>query len=347
MSRAVLVTGATGRQGGAVISALLTRPSDNFMILAVTRDVSGSRAQMLNQSPSIRLVEGDLNDVPKLFEEAQRVAEQPIWGVYSVQVSMGKDVTTEGEIRQGKALIDESIKAGVKHFVYSSVERGGDEKSWKNRTPIPHFQTKYEIEHYLFDVTAQGKQGEKMGWTILRPVAVSDTLVPYRAGHLTYFTIYLLRYMMFLSAAKLWSQQFMDNLTPGFPTKVFLAALRNWLGDKPLQWVAVRDIGNFAVRAFRDTEKWNHRAIGLAGEQLTMDELSRAFESGTGEPAPVAYSFFGSALTFAVSEVRLMIGWFASEGYNADVEARRKDFPDMLTFREWLDIDSSFDTVEW
>ncbi len=175
MAKVILVTGATGKQGGAVIEALLSQKAETFNILAVTRDVSRSAAKRLSsRSPSIKLVQGDLDEVPGLFREAQNVAGQPVWGVYSVQVSMGKGVTSEGEIRQGKALIDESIKAGVKHFVYSSVERGGDHVSWDNPTPIPHFRTKCEIEHHLRDATATGKPGENMGWTILRPVAVSD-----------------------------------------------------------------------------------------------------------------------------------------------------------------------------
>ncbi|KAI0541812.1 hypothetical protein GGR58DRAFT_387625 [Xylaria digitata] len=312
MAKVVLVTGATGKQGGAVIDALMRQRNEDFTILAVTRDTSKRAAQQLSsKSRSIKLVRGDLDDVPVLFEEAQNVAGQPVWGVYSVQVSMGKGVTCEGEIRQGKALIDESIKAGVKHFVYSSVERGGDDVSWDNPTPIPHFRTKYEVEHHLRYATAPGKAGEHMGWTILRPVA------------------------------------FMDNLAPGFPTQVFMAALRNWLGDKPVQWVATKDIGIFAAQAFTDPKKWDRQAVGLAGDELNFDGMSRLFESVTGRPAPVAYSVFGSALTFLLSEMRVMISWFASDGYHADIEARRVDHPGMLTFVQWLDEESSFDNAEW
>ncbi|KAJ8104428.1 hypothetical protein ONZ43_g7856 [Nemania bipapillata] len=175
MSKVVLVTGATGRQGSATIDALLDQKEEDFTILAVTRDLTTTTAKNLaSKSSSIRLIEGDLDDVPSLFRQAQKWAGAPIWGVYSVQVSMGKDVTSEREVRQGKALIDESIKIGVNHFVYSSVERGGDEASWNNPTPIPHFRTKYDIEHHLRDSTAAGKPGEHMGWTILRPVAVRN-----------------------------------------------------------------------------------------------------------------------------------------------------------------------------
>ncbi|KAI1093238.1 NAD(P)-binding protein [Rostrohypoxylon terebratum] len=309
-SKVLLILGATGNQGGAVIDALLSRARDPFTILAVTRDAKSPGAQRLaEKSPSIKLVQGNLNDVPSLFQEARKVHSQPIWGVYSVQISMGTGVTYEGEITQGKDLIDKSIKADVKHFVYGSVERGGDEASWDNPTPIPHFQSKYHIEQHLRDSTAPGKPGESMGWTILRPVA------------------------------------FMDNLTPGFPTKVFVAALRNHLGNKPLQWVSPRDVGVFAMKAFTEPEKWNRRAVGLAGDQLSFEELSASFSRATGSPVPVTYWFLGSVLTYLATELSLMIRWFASDGYNADIAARRKDHPEMLTMEKWLVKESKFDTT--
>ncbi|KAI1799149.1 NAD(P)-binding protein [Daldinia bambusicola] len=310
MTKVLLITGATGKQGGAVINALLNQVTSKFTILAITRDVNSISAKSLAQkSPSIKLVQGNLDDVPSLFQEARKIHPQPIWGVYSVQISMGKGVTLESEVRQGKSLIDESIKAGVKHFVYSSVERGGDEESWDNPTPIPHFQSKHRIERHLRDATGPGKAGANMGWTILRPVA------------------------------------FMDNLAPGFPTKVFMAALHNHLGNKRMQWIATSDIGAFAAKAFADPERWNRRAVGLAGDELSWEQLNASFAKATGFPVPVSYWFFGSALTYMVTEMGLMIGWFASDGYKADVTARRKDRPELLTMEEWLVKESPFETI--
>lgn len=214
MSRALLITGATGQQGGAVIDALLAKRNSDFTILAVTRNPESASAKRLAaKSPSIKVVEGDLHAVPALFSSAKTAAgTMPIWGVYSVQVSMGKDASLESEVQQGTALVDESIKNGVKHFVYSSVERGGEERSWNNPTPVPHFITKHKIEHHLRDSTVNNG----MGWTILRPVA------------------------------------FMDNLQPGFPGKIFLTLLRDTLRGKPLQWIAAPDIGYFGAEAFRN-----------------------------------------------------------------------------------------------
>lgn len=59
-----------------------------------------------------------------------------------MQVPIGPGVTTDSEIQQGKALIDENVKHNVTHSVYSGVERSGDEASWSNPTPVGHFQTK-------------------------------------------------------------------------------------------------------------------------------------------------------------------------------------------------------------
>lgn len=83
----VLITGATGKQGGALIRNLIQRKAP-FEILAVTRNTSSPSAQKLaSLSKSIRLVEGDLDNPAGIFQNAQRLSKSSIWGVYSVQVS--------------------------------------------------------------------------------------------------------------------------------------------------------------------------------------------------------------------------------------------------------------------
>lgn len=87
MSRPILVTGATGKQGGAVIDALLASSSaKDFIILAVTRNADSASAKKLVER-GVRIVKGDLNNVEAIFKEAAQVAKEPIWGVFSVQVS--------------------------------------------------------------------------------------------------------------------------------------------------------------------------------------------------------------------------------------------------------------------
>lgn len=307
MSNTLLITGATGKQGGSVIDAILSNPAQasKFTLLGVTRDANTASAKKLAaRSPSIKLVQGNLDDVPSLFRAAKELEQKPIWGVFSVQVSMGKGVTVDGEIQQGKSLIDESIKQGVKHFVYSSIERGGDEASWDNETPVPHFQTKYHIERHLRDVA-----GDKMGWTILRPVA------------------------------------FMDNLQPNFPAKVFATALRDTLNGKPLQWVAPSDIGFCAAQAFENPEEWDHKAVGLAGDELDFAGLCKVFENKTGAPVGTTFGFLGSALKWGVPEMNHLLSWFASDGYKADIQKLRSIHPAMMDMETWLVKSSNFQTI--
>lgn len=310
MSRALLITGATGKQGGAVIDALVDNEKiqSEFTILAVTRNPSSSSAQKLaSKSPSVKVIGGNLDNVSKLFDSAQQALNgAQVWGVYSVQISQGKDASHDGEIRQGKSLVDEALKRGVKHFVYSSVERGGEQHSWDNATPIPHFQTKYEIERHLRDAAKQ--DGDKMGWTILRPVA------------------------------------FMDNLTPAFPSKVFLAAMRDTMKSKKNQWVATKDIGIFGAKAFASSKEYNHKAIGLAGDELNAEEVGQVVGKMTGAPLTPTWYILGQTLMYMVTELGIMIKWFGSEGYKADISECKRLNPEMMDFETWLVKDSPFTT---
>ncbi|KAJ5490603.1 Peptidase C12 ubiquitin carboxyl-terminal hydrolase 1 [Penicillium expansum] len=166
----ILVTGATGKQGGSVITSLLEK-SVPFKILAVTRDANSASAKKLAQkSPNITLIQGNLDHPAAIFENVKRQTSTPVWGVFSVQTANPRN---DDERRQGMALIDESVKQGVKYFVYSSVDRGG-ERSDQNPTQVPHFIFKHEIEKHL----KEKAKGTDMEWTILRPVAFFENLTP-------------------------------------------------------------------------------------------------------------------------------------------------------------------------
>jgi uncharacterized protein YbjT (DUF2867 family) len=86
-SRTLLITGATGKQGGSTINALL-KANASFEILALTRNAQSASAQrLLQKSPKIKLVTGDFNAIDDIFVKAKEAASAPLWGVFSVQVS--------------------------------------------------------------------------------------------------------------------------------------------------------------------------------------------------------------------------------------------------------------------
>ncbi|KAF3125871.1 hypothetical protein TWF594_001275 [Orbilia oligospora] len=163
MSKAILITGATGKQGGAVIRSLL-KANANVEILALTRDAKSPSAQKLFRlSPKIKLVVGDLDQPENIFQKVKEVTKLPVWGVFSVQAAIGN----KSEEKQGKDLITAAINNNVKHFIYSSVDRGGA-ASDSSPTNVPHFIAKHNIERFLFE---KGTEHD-MGWMVLWDLAL-------------------------------------------------------------------------------------------------------------------------------------------------------------------------------
>ena len=118
----ILVTGATGQQGGASVRHLEAR---RWSVRALTRDPHKPAARVLADA-GVEVVQGDLNDRASLDR-----ALKGVYGVHSVQSYMAHDPT--GEIYQGKTLVDAAKAAGVAHFVYSSAG-GGSSPHWHCRT---------------------------------------------------------------------------------------------------------------------------------------------------------------------------------------------------------------------
>ena len=173
-SRKVLVTGATGKQGGAVINALLASPAaSSFQILAVTRNPeSGSAKAVVSKSPNIKIVKGDLDDCEGIFREAG----EGIDSAFLVTFPQIQKVEQIQEEKQGKDFVDAAVAHGVKHFVFTSVDRGA--RSDSDPTYVPHFISKYNIELHLKEKAASSG----MIYTIFRPVAFVDNFQPDFAG---------------------------------------------------------------------------------------------------------------------------------------------------------------------
>jgi uncharacterized protein YbjT (DUF2867 family) len=147
--KVVLITGATGRQGGAALRHMLPK---GWKLRALTRHPRGEAGQDLARQ-GIEVVQGDLEDPASLAK-----AVLGAYGVYSVQDFWA--VGAPREVRQGRNLADAAKNAGVAHFVYSSV--GGADRN----SGIDHFDSKWKIEQHI----------RKLGLpaTMLRPAAFME-----------------------------------------------------------------------------------------------------------------------------------------------------------------------------
>ena len=150
-NRIIVVTGATGLQGGAVTRHLL---SNGWHVRALTRNPKSEKAQTLS-ALGAEVLQADMDKPDSLvpvFEGA--------YGVFSVQNPVISGV--EGEIRQGKNVAEAARQAGVQHLVYGSAGTG------VKGTGIPSWESKLVIEDHMKSLG--------LPLTVLRPMAFMELM---------------------------------------------------------------------------------------------------------------------------------------------------------------------------
>lgn len=145
VGKTVLVTGATGKQGGAALRHLREK---GFSVRAFARDPDKPEARGL-VGRGTEVVRGDMNDPGSLDR-----AMDGVDGVFSVQTAREEGV--EAEVRQGINVAEAARRARISHFVYSSVAAAD------RNTGIPHFESKNRIEQHI--------RNTGLRYTIFRPV---------------------------------------------------------------------------------------------------------------------------------------------------------------------------------
>jgi uncharacterized protein YbjT (DUF2867 family) len=106
--------------------------------------------------------------------------------------------------------------------------------------------------------------------------------------------------------------------------------------DKPFQHVAVEDVGAFAAIAFERPEKWIGREVDLGGDEQTMPEIAETFGRVIGGEISyyqVPWDQFEEQMG---EEGAVMYRWFNEVGYEADIAALRREYPELTTFERYL-----------
>jgi uncharacterized protein YbjT (DUF2867 family) len=165
----ILVTGATGAQGGAVARALLDA---GYRVRAIARDPATASARVLAER-GVEVLQGDFDDVVSLD-----VAASGVDGVFSMQMPP-QPGDPEREIRTGCALVDAAYRAGLRTFVHTSVARAGDQGGfigwdegrwspiyWNSKSAVNDAVAKRGFEHFV----------------ILKPAYMMDNLLPPKAA---------------------------------------------------------------------------------------------------------------------------------------------------------------------
>ena len=166
----ILVTGATGAQGGSAARALLAR---GHRVRVLARNPASQAASALHDAGA-ELVRGDMDDPTSLAAAVRGVA-----GVFSVQVPDTKG--DDSERRHGTALVQAARAAGVAHFVHTSVT------GTAQRAGFPRWASGYWSRKYWNDkwhIEEAVRQAGFAAWTVLRPAFMMDNFARPKSAYM-------------------------------------------------------------------------------------------------------------------------------------------------------------------
>lgn len=176
-SKKILVFGATGKQGGAVLQECLSTFGPGASLFAVTRNPASAAAKKLEQQ-GVGLVVGDMEDAsPNSPLKAAISAVKPTHAFLMSNEKMAmlsKGSYCKQELAAANRMMDFLEACGTVQYVVMSSVAGCHEGESNS---VPNFKVKADIEAAL--------KGRRMKWTILRLVTLMDNFVDKEMGGLT------------------------------------------------------------------------------------------------------------------------------------------------------------------
>src|SRR6476469_1920895 len=307
--KTIAVFGATGAQGGGLARAILDDPGGGFAVRAVTRHVDLDKARTL-AAGGAEVVAADLDDAASVER-----AMQGAYGAYGV-TNYWEHFSPEKELAQARTLAQAAKAAGIRHFVWSTLE------DTRRKVPLddprmPTLLGRYKVPHF----DAKGEADD-----LFRAAGVPTT---------------------FLLTSFYW-----DNLIhfgmgpkPG-PDGVLQFVLP--MGDAKLPGIAAEDIGRCAYGVFKAGPEYIGKTVGIAGEHLSGAEMAAALgkalgrEVRHGAATPEQFRAFGFPGADDLGNMFQYKRDFEAD-FRAprDVEATRRLNPRLQSFAQWLEANAS------
>jgi uncharacterized protein YbjT (DUF2867 family) len=266
----ILVGGATGRQGNAVVDQLLAR---GYRVRALTRKPAGKKALAL-QAKGVEVVQGSYADSDSLLAAMQGVDRMFFYSGFS-----------RNEVAEGENMVAVAKAAGITQLVYSSGAAADPENG------VPG-AAKMQVELAIV--------GSGVPYTVFRPVAFMEN-----------FDRQQTRFA---------SQGISDSRDP----------------ERMLHFIAIEDIGFLVGEAFDDPAQWLNQAVNVASDKMTVAEFVDTFSTVMGQPIVYHQLPLDEYLASLPKPLRPLFRWYDEVGYEAEVEALRKEYPDLTTLDEYL-----------
>ncbi|KOG90160.1 NmrA family protein [Streptomyces varsoviensis] len=290
-----MVTGATGRQGGATARALLAA---GVPVRALVRDPATDRAKAV-AALGAELVTGDLQDRDSVVRAAAGAR-----AVFSVQMpgmnADGPDFA--GEITQGTNLIEGAKAAGVTQFVHTSVSGAG------RHTETPGW--------------AEGE------WAWMEPVMGAKTAIQDRVRTAGFEHWTLLKPGFFM-------ENFLPSMRYLFPRGIEGGLVTILDPQTRLSLTAVEDIGQAAAAAITAPERFHGVELELASDYLSMTEIAQTLSRVLDTPLPVPDMTDEQAVAAGMPPMGASHKWLNAAGQPARPQYAKALGLPLTTFEDW------------
>ncbi len=305
MSKKIIaVFGATGAQGGGVARAILSDSNSEYAVRAITRNPQSDKAKDL-AAMGAEIVAADIDD-----KQSLKHALDGAYGAYFVTF-FWDHLSAEKEYEEAKSLAEAAKEAGLKHVIWSTLE---DTRKWVplDDDRMPTLQGKYKVTHF----DAKGEADQRF----------IDLEVP----------------VTFLRASFYWDNfiYFGSGPKKGPDGKLYLTLP---MDNKKMAGIAAEDIGKCAYGIFKKGDELIGKTIGIAGEQLTGQEMAEALSKGLGQEVlynnvtPETFRGFGFP---GADDLGNMFQFYHDfdEVCNSvrDVNFSRELNPELKSFEMWL-----------
>lgn len=256
-NKTIAIINAAGRQAASLIRNVT---AVGYHVRAQMRNLEGVVATEIKTNPNVTLLVGELyTRHGATSEEADVTQNGPISGIgvnhqliselfRGAQLAFINTTFYGDEIRIGEALADAAKRAGIQHYVYSSMP---DHHAYNEEWPsLPLWASKHKVEEYA------------------KEIGLPATFV-YTGIYNNNFTS--LPYPLFFTDMK--PDGSFEWQAPFHP-------------DAKLPWLdAEHDVGPAILQVFKDgVGKWGGKRIALAYEMLSPREVCAEFEKGLGRP---------------------------------------------------------------
>ncbi|MEU0483723.1 NmrA family NAD(P)-binding protein [Streptosporangium sp. NPDC006013] len=294
-SAPVLVTGATGKQGGATARVLRAA---GIPVRALVRDPATAQAKTV-EALGAELVTGDLHDRDSVVRAAEGVR-----AVFSVQMAA---LTTEGfdfdgEVAQAVNLIEGARSAGVPQFVHTSTSGAGQ-----------HIETPGWIP---------GRWGSLDG-SLGAKSTIQDRV---RAAGFPHWTILKPAFFM---------ENFLPSMAFLFPRGIEGGLVSVVKPETRLSLVAVDDIGTAAAAAIVAPERFDGLELELASDYLSMTAIAEVLSQALGTHLSAPNMTEEEALAAGMPAMGISHEWMNVAGQPARPQYAKDLGLPLTSFEEW------------